>query len=123
MFIENIVEFVNGPADAALTELVRTCLASELLVVAEGETTTLNSGSIGLVAQIRLSRVGLALAPDSGDGQVFRTNLPPRLSRADFPPGRALHVAGGKTTVVQVGLSDVESIAVHDETLNDLLLV
>ncbi|GIG57805.1 cell division protein FtsK [Longispora fulva] len=104
VFVENISEFVNTPADLALTDLVKACLAEEHLVVAEGETTTLSSGSVGLIAQVKLSRTGLALAPDSTDGAVFRTTFPPRLSRADFPPGRALFVSGGRTAVVQVGL-------------------
>jgi S-DNA-T family DNA segregation ATPase FtsK/SpoIIIE len=104
VFIENVSDFANGPADLALQGLIRQCLAQDVLVVAEGETTTLSSGSAGLVAMTKTSRVGIALAPDSNDGGVLRTNFPPRLNRADFPPGRALFVAGGKTTVIQVGL-------------------
>ena len=107
VFVESIAEFANGSvADQPLQELARLCLERSWLFVSEGETTTLSSGSIGLLAQAKASRVGLALAPDSGDGPTFRTNFPPRLSRADFPPGRALFVSAGKTTVVQVGLPD-----------------
>jgi DNA segregation ATPase FtsK/SpoIIIE, S-DNA-T family len=104
VFVENIAEFHNGPADAALQDLVRLCLERSWLFVAEGETTTLGSGAHGLLGLAKLSRVGLALAPDSGDNIVYRTNFPTRLNRADFPPGRALFVALGRTTVVQVGL-------------------
>lgn len=106
VFVENIAEFVNGPADQPLQDLVRLCVERSWFFVAEGETTTLSSGTLGLLAQAKISRVGLALAPDSGDGPIFRTTFPPRLSRADYPPGRALYVAGGKTTVVQVGFPD-----------------
>ena len=106
VLVESIAEFVNGQAEAPLQELVRLCLERSWLFVSEGETTTLASGSLGLLAQAKTSRVGIALAPDSADGPIFRTNFPPRLSRADFPAGRALYVSAGTTTVVQVGLPD-----------------
>lgn len=107
VFIENVADFANGPADLPLQDLARICVSEERFLVAEGETTTVSSTStLGLIPQVKISRVGLALAPDTDVGPAFRTTFPPRLSRADFPPGRGLFVAGGKTTVVQVGLAD-----------------
>jgi S-DNA-T family DNA segregation ATPase FtsK/SpoIIIE len=61
----------------------------------------------GLIGAAKASCAGLALAPESGD-DAFRTQFPARLNRADFPPGRALHVVGGTTSVVQIGLPDPE---------------
>jgi S-DNA-T family DNA segregation ATPase FtsK/SpoIIIE len=107
VFLENVADFANTAADIPLQDLARVCVSEERLLVAEGETTTVSSGStMGLVAQVKISRVGIALAPDSDVGPAFRTTFPPRLSRADFPPGRGLYVAAGRTTVVQVGLAD-----------------
>jgi DNA segregation ATPase FtsK/SpoIIIE, S-DNA-T family len=106
VFVENIAELASTAAEAALTDLIKLCLAENWLFVAEGETSTL-SGSYGLLALAKSSRAGLALQPDSGDGiTIFRTPFPSRLNRADFPPGRALLVGRGTTSVVQVGLPE-----------------
>jgi S-DNA-T family DNA segregation ATPase FtsK/SpoIIIE len=108
VFIENIAEFVSSAADHPLQELAKVCLGNDLLLVAEGETSTL-TGSYPLFAPVKSGRTGLALQPDANDGlTVFRTNFPPRLNRADFPAGRALFVAGGRTTTVQVGQPDTD---------------
>jgi S-DNA-T family DNA segregation ATPase FtsK/SpoIIIE len=106
LFVENISELAGTAAETTLADLVKLCLAENWLFVAEGETSTL-SGSYGLLALAKSSRAGLALQPDSGDGiTVFRTPFPSRLNRADFPPGRALLVGRGTTSVVQLGLPE-----------------
>ncbi len=104
--IEAINELANTPADAALGELVARAVSNNLFVVAEGEVSTLGS-NFGLLAAVKTSRRGLALQPDTGDGTlVYRTDFPPRLKRATFPPGRGFLVALGKTDLGQVMLPD-----------------
>ena len=50
------------------------------------------------------ARQGRLLQPDQTDGDsVLRTALP-RLRRADFPPGRGVHVRSGQVRTVQVAL-------------------
>jgi S-DNA-T family DNA segregation ATPase FtsK/SpoIIIE len=103
VFLEDVAELAAGPADLPLTELVRLCRDEELFMVAEGESATM-TGGMGLLALVKASRYGLAFAPDPPDGdRIFRTPFPNRLNRTDFPPGRALFVHGGRTSVVQVG--------------------
>jgi S-DNA-T family DNA segregation ATPase FtsK/SpoIIIE len=99
--LENVVELA-GMAEAPLTDLLKVCRDEGVFVVAEAESSALTS-SYGVLGQVRAGRYGLALAPDMNDGDRFRTPFPARLNRADFPPGRALLVRGGTTTVVQVG--------------------
>jgi S-DNA-T family DNA segregation ATPase FtsK/SpoIIIE len=104
VFIENIAEFIGGPAENPLQALAKVCIAEDRFLVIEGETSTLTS-NFGLLAQAKSSRAGIALQPDTSDGpSVYRTNFPPRLNRADFPPGRGLLVGGGKATVVQIAM-------------------
>jgi S-DNA-T family DNA segregation ATPase FtsK/SpoIIIE len=104
LFIEDVADFARGVADVPLTKLAVLCRGTGAFVVGEGETTTLFSGAPGLLGEVKFSRTGLALAPGSAEGdQLFRTTFPPRLARADFPPGRALFVTAGKASVVQVG--------------------
>ena len=102
VFIENVAEVLGGPADRPLTELVKLCLAEDLFVTAESESAAVNT-TMGVLGLVRASRYGLSFAPDSSDGDRFRTQFPNRLNRNDFPAGRALFVHGGRTSVVQVG--------------------
>ena len=103
--IEGVAEMVGGLAEEPLHALVRACLSEDQFVIAEGETSSL-SASFGLLGAVKTSRTGIALGPDQADGMtVFRTNFP-RVVRSEFPPGRALYVALGRTEVVQVAVAD-----------------
>jgi S-DNA-T family DNA segregation ATPase FtsK/SpoIIIE len=107
VFVENVGEFAAFTMDSAIadavTELVRACMDEDGFVVGEGETSTLGSRT-GPLEPLKRNRYGLALTPDSGDGdRVFTTEFPLKLPRADFPPGRALFVHSGQTPVVGVG--------------------
>ncbi|MFC0436455.1 FtsK/SpoIIIE domain-containing protein [Kutzneria buriramensis] len=103
VFLESVNEISDGPAGAPLLALAKRCLQEGHLLVVEGETTVLSNSYNELVKYAKSGRCGLALQPDTNDGTtVFHTPFPPRLRRADFPPGRALLVTGGRTAVVQV---------------------
>lgn len=105
VFLENGGDYVNGLADAPLAQLVKACIAEEQWFVVEGETSTLSAGGFnGFLPAAKVSRQGLVLQPDQESGSaLFKTPFP-RLVRHDFPPGRGIHVSGGKTRVVQVAL-------------------
>jgi len=106
-----VAVFVEGLADFAadytvtpmLTELARLCVERGWLFVSEADISAIGTTQ-GLIGQAKISRTGLVLAPTSSDGTPFGMTFPPRLSRADFPQGRGLHVAAGRTSVVQVAL-------------------
>lgn len=101
---ESFPDFVGGPADAMLTELVKALRRNDHLIIAEGETSGWNSWPLSM--EIRNGMTGLLLAPDQQDGDaVLRTSLP-RVRRADFPPGRGFWIRAGKATKVQVPLAD-----------------
>ena len=105
VFVEGIVDHLNGPTDGPLQSLAKACLNNDHMFVSDGESSSL-SGAWPLLQAARASRCGLALQPDQTDGtSVFRTNFP-RLNRADFPPGRGILVAGGRTEVVQLALPE-----------------
>jgi S-DNA-T family DNA segregation ATPase FtsK/SpoIIIE len=74
-------------------------------VVADAETAALGQ-SWPLVQSVRAGRRGIALQPDQVDGDaVFRTTFP-RVTRAEFPPGRGLLVESGRVTRVQLVLPE-----------------
>jgi len=104
VFVEGLADFAADIAAApVLTELARLCVERGWLFVSEADISAIGPGH-GLIGQAKISRTGLVLAPTSNDGTPFSTTFPPRLRRADFPPGRGLHVAAGRASVVQVAL-------------------
>jgi S-DNA-T family DNA segregation ATPase FtsK/SpoIIIE len=104
LFFENYVEF--AAAESALAELARTYLHARRLIVGEVESSAPAGSPTGLAGPVKSGRTGLALAPLQTDGFThFRTGFN-RIDPADFPPGRALFVAGGRTTAVQVGWTE-----------------
>jgi S-DNA-T family DNA segregation ATPase FtsK/SpoIIIE len=103
VFVEDVGEFVESPADFALQELARALLGEDQLFVVEGETSALSS-SYGLLGSAKASRSGLALQPGESDGQLlYRTNFP-RLGRGELPPGRAVAVRLGRCELVQIAV-------------------
>ncbi len=103
--IEAISEYLSTPADAPLTAMIKTLAKLGHVVIAEGETSTL-AGAWPLLAAVKSARAGLALQPEQGDGQlVYKTDFP-RGRRADYPPGRALLVEGGKVRLLQVAIPE-----------------
>ena len=105
LLVEGIAEFLGGPAEQALAEAVKTARRNDHFVLAESETSTWGS-SWPLVAEVRGGRRGLVLQPDHLDGDgLFRTAFP-RMSRAEFPPGRGMYVEAGRLRRVQVPLPD-----------------
>ena len=105
IFLENVAEFVGTPADVPLQALVKLAIAEGQFVVLEGESSSL-SGSMGLLGLAKTSRAGLALAPDQGDGVLFRTAFP-RMNANERLPGRGLLVRGGRTETIQVARTTV----------------
>lgn len=102
--VENPSEFLNGPADLSLQDLLKAARNGNHFAVAEGETQSM-AGSWPLLQAVRFSRRGLALQPDQTDGDlVFRTSFP-RVRRSEFVPGRGLLVAEGRARRVQVAWS------------------
>lgn len=103
--IETLSEFLGGPAEQALAEVVKTARRNDHFVLAEGETGAWGS-SWPLVADVRGGRRGLVLQPDHLDGDtLFRTPFP-RMGRAEFPPGRGVYVEQGRLRRVQVPVAD-----------------
>ena len=103
LVVENLADFLQTPADAALVELIKHVMRSNHFLVADGETASWNS-SWPLFAEMKNSRRGLLLQPDTIEGDILLKTPLPRLDRAEFPPGRGMMVAGGKVLRVQLPL-------------------
>ncbi|WP_137845693.1 FtsK/SpoIIIE domain-containing protein [Microbacterium sp. 2FI] len=104
VIIESIGDFLQTPADGALVDMVRQFKREEHFVVAEAESSSWVS-SWPLFGEFKNARRGLLLQPDQTDGDVILKTSLVRAKRADFPEGRGVVVAGGKTRRVQVALA------------------
>jgi DNA segregation ATPase FtsK/SpoIIIE, S-DNA-T family len=103
VMIEGIGDFLSGPADSALVDLIKAVKRTGHLLIAESESSAWSS-SWPLLAEVKSGRSGLALQPETTEGDlVFRTPFP-RITRGEFPPGRGLLVTRGRTVRVQLPL-------------------
>lgn len=101
--IEGAADFASSLAELSLSDLVKRVKRGEGFILAEAETSDWGTG-FGLMGELRSARRGVILQPDAHDGEVvFRTPFP-RIVKREFPPGRGLLVAGGRTTSVQLPL-------------------
>jgi S-DNA-T family DNA segregation ATPase FtsK/SpoIIIE len=104
LVVESLNDFLSTPADAPLVELFKAIKRSDHLVIAEAETGSWGS-SWPLLAEIKNSRTGFVLQPESIDGELLLKTPLPRSSRSDFPEGRGYFVARGRAVRVQLPLS------------------
>ncbi len=103
--IESIGDFLQGPAEMALQDLIRAARLAGATVISEGETAVV-AQSWPLFKEARAGRHGIALQPDQMDGDnVFATTFG-RVARADFPEGRGMYVRAGRAVRVQLALPD-----------------
>jgi S-DNA-T family DNA segregation ATPase FtsK/SpoIIIE len=101
VLVEGYPDFLSGPVESQLTELVRNCRNNGHLLIAEGEASGWNS-SWPMLSEVKNARTGLLLNPDPVDGDmVLRTGLP-RFRKGDPIPGRGWWIAAGKAAKVQL---------------------
>ncbi len=104
--VESLPEYLNTSAEMVLEELFKLCRRSGVFIVATGETRSMAS-SWSLLQPFKAARHGIALQPDQLDGDSVFTTPFPRMTRADFPPGRGLYVRSNGITRVQCALPEV----------------
>jgi S-DNA-T family DNA segregation ATPase FtsK/SpoIIIE len=105
VMLEGLGELIGTPSEQAIVELIRLARRNGHFIIGESETAGWGS-SWPLISEIRNSRRGLVMQPDSSDGDgLFRVAFP-RMKRADFPPGRGVFVESGKPATVQLPFPD-----------------
>jgi len=102
--VENVTEFGDTDAERPLKELFQAINRSDHFLVADGDVTQLSSG-YGLIGELKAGRHGIALRPDTYDGEsLFKVPFP-KVQRHEFPPGRGLFVENGRSVTVQLPLA------------------
>jgi len=99
--IEQIADFLSSSADASLVELIKAVKRSDHFLLGESETSQWNS-SWPLLGEIKSGRTGFLIQPDGIEGEMLLKTPLPRVSRAEFPPGRGFFIARGKSVRVQL---------------------
>jgi DNA segregation ATPase FtsK/SpoIIIE, S-DNA-T family len=100
VFLEGAADYATSIAEMSLSDLVKRARRGDGLFVAEGETSDWTTG-FGLLGDIKSARRGVVLGPDTHDGEVVLKTPFPRLLSREFPPGRAMLAARGRTARVQ----------------------
>lgn len=104
--LEDLSAFLGGPAEMSLQDLLKACRSAGVFVATDCETSSMASWPLHLAA--KAGRHGIALQPDQFDGDtIFKTPFP-RMSRAEFPPGRGIYVRRGTGRRFQGALPEVE---------------
>ncbi|MEO7721061.1 MAG: FtsK/SpoIIIE domain-containing protein [Pseudolysinimonas sp.] len=101
--IESIGDYLQSAADGPIVELSKAVRRSDHFLVAEGEMSAWGS-SWPLMGEIKNGRRGLLLQPETVDGDILLKTTLPRISRAEFPPGRGMYIAKGASNRVQLPL-------------------
>jgi S-DNA-T family DNA segregation ATPase FtsK/SpoIIIE len=99
--VENVTEFGDTDAERPLKELFQAVNRSDHFLVADGDVTQL-SGGYGLIGELKSARRGIALRPESYDGESLFKLAFPRVQRHEFPPGRGIFVENGRFETVQI---------------------
>jgi S-DNA-T family DNA segregation ATPase FtsK/SpoIIIE len=101
--VENITEFGDTDAERPLKELMQAVNRSDHFLIADGDVSQLSSG-YGLIGELKAGRHGIALRPDTYDGEsLFKVPFP-KVARHEFPAGRGLFVENGQYVTVQLPL-------------------
>jgi S-DNA-T family DNA segregation ATPase FtsK/SpoIIIE len=103
LFVESAGELAGSMADMDLESAVKAVLRNSGVVVSEAESGSIPS-PMGLWGALRVSRRGVALQPDQGDGSTWFKTTFPRVTRADFIEGRGYVADKGRAHLVQMAL-------------------
>ena len=101
LVVEHYPEVVGTPVEKDLLAAVKQAKRSGHLVIAEGETSGW-SGYSPMLAEIKNSRTGLLIQPDTGDGETLLRTPTPRIQRGEMVPGRGYWISAAKAVKVQI---------------------
>ncbi len=93
--VESINDYLQGPADKPLVDLIKAIKRSSHTLVADGDTAAWGP-TWPLLGEVKAARRGLLLQPDASEGEILLKTALPRVQRSEMPPGRGFFVARGK---------------------------
>lgn len=100
---EDMPHLADGPADRPMRELLKAVNNSDHLFIGESDVSRAGGGS-GVLGEWKAARQGIALKPDSYDGDTLFKVPFGRVKRHEFPDGRGIFVQAGRAMTMQVPL-------------------
>jgi S-DNA-T family DNA segregation ATPase FtsK/SpoIIIE len=104
--VEDVPHLVDGAADRAIRALMQAVSNSELLLIGDADISRAGS-SAGVLGAWKADRQGIALKPDTHDGDTLFKVPFGRVKRTDFPEGRGIFVQAGRANVMHLPIADV----------------
>ena len=104
--VDDLHDLADSDVGFALADILRMVRSHGWMVVASAGAEPARRAYDGALREIRGSKAGLLLQPDSEvDGDVVGVRLP-RAVNAVWPPGRGYLVTGGAFDLCHVGVAD-----------------
>jgi DNA segregation ATPase FtsK/SpoIIIE, S-DNA-T family len=102
--VEDVAQLNDGPAERALRGLMSAVNNSDHVLFGEADISRAGSSS-GTIGEWKAGRQGIALQPDTYDGEsVFKVPFP-RIKRSESPVGRGIFVQFGKGVMMQMPIA------------------
>jgi S-DNA-T family DNA segregation ATPase FtsK/SpoIIIE len=104
LLIEGLADFTGSEAEYMLSNVVLLAIRHGWFVLASGDPTALTA-AYSLIAPFKAGRRAMFLQFDSNGREADLIQAVfPRVRAIDFPEGRGVYVARGKTSIVQVAM-------------------
>ena len=98
--IEDVPHLGDGAAERAVRQMFKAIRDSDHMLIGDADVSRATAG-VGVMGDWKSMRQGIALKPDTYDGDaIFKTAFG-KVKRADFPQGRGIFVQAGRATTVQ----------------------
>ena len=110
--VEGVTQFADSDAERSMKEMFQAINRSDHFLIGDADISTLSSG-FGFIGDFKAGRRGIALKPDSYDGDALYKVPFPRVKRSDFPVGRGIFVQNGRLVTLQMPLVDAPETTVR----------
>ncbi|WP_028655351.1 FtsK/SpoIIIE domain-containing protein [Nocardioides sp. J54] len=98
--VEDVPHLGDSAAERAVRQMFKAVRDSDHLLIGDADVSRATAG-VGVMGDWKSSRQGIALKPDTYDGDaIFKTPFG-KVKRADFPAGRGIFVQAGRAVLVQ----------------------
>lgn len=101
---EDMPHLADGAADRPMRALLKAINDSDHMLIGDADVSRAGGGS-GVMGEWKAARQGIALKPDTYDGDsLFKVPFG-RVKRAEFPDGRGMFVQAGRASLLQMAVA------------------
>lgn len=115
--VEEIPHLSDSPADRAMRGLLQAVNNSDHMLIADSDVSRAGGGA-GVLGEWKSARQGIALKPDTYDGDTLFKVPFGRVKRAEFPDGRGIFVQAGRAVTMQMPLVAPDAVVRRPQSSN-----